>query len=300
MGELESIRVFLGVARHGSFAEAARHLGITPAAATRTIAALEDRLGVQLFLRTTRKVALTSAGAVYAARVGPLSEALRDAAEESQAQAGVASGRIRLNAPLSLGMKVLPAVLSQFRILYPQVTASVHLTDRFVDILQGDCDLAIRISGPPEDKSTIWRKICGVERVLVAAPAYLAQRGTPDDPAALSEHICLGYDAESHEEIWELSHAASTRRIRAGAGIAANNGELLAEMAAQGEGVALLPRFIVAADLAAGRLVQILPEWQPPEIWLTLYYPPYAHLPARVATFSDFFERYVTGERGLL
>lgn len=293
MGELESIRVFLAVAELGSFAAAARHLGLTPASVTRTVAALENRLGVQLLVRTTRQVSLTSAGAVYAARVAPLSRGLAEAADETREAQGITSGRIRISAPMSLGLKVLPAVLSQFATLHPQTHVALNLSDSFIDIVEEDYDLAIRISGPPSDKSTIWRKICRVPRVLVAAPDYLTARGTPQTPDDLAEFACLSYAAEAREEIWELSRGASRRSHRAKGAFSANNGDFLARLVMNGEGLALLPRFIVADDLEAGRLTRVLPDWSTPEIWLTLFYPPYERLPLKVATFSDFFETYV-------
>src|SRR5690606_32659004 len=120
------------------------------------------RLGVQLLVRTTRQVSLTSAGAGYAARVTPLEKGLAEAADETREAQGITLGRLRISAPLSLGVKVLPAVLSQFGALHPQTHLDVSLSDRFVDIVEEGYDLAIRISGPPSDKSTIWRKICKV------------------------------------------------------------------------------------------------------------------------------------------
>ncbi len=294
MGELESIRVFLAVAEQESFSGAARQLGLTAASVTRSIAALEKALGVQLLVRTTRQVSLTSAGAVYAARVAPLARGLAQAGEETREAQGLTAGRIRISAPLSLGLKVLPAVLSQFARLHPQVHVAVTLSDSFVDIVEDDYDLAIRISGPPTDKSTIWRKICPVPRVLVAASHFIAAKGALKTPDGLAGFACLSYQADAHQEVWELSRGASRRSHKANGNLSANNGDILAQLVLAGEGIALLPRFIVADDLVAGRLVEVLPDWSAPEIWLTLYYPPYDRLPLRVATFSDFFESHVT------
>lgn len=293
MGELESIRVFLSVAEQQSFAGAARQLALTPASVTRTIAALEDRLGVQLLVRTTRKVSLTSAGAVYAARVAPLAEALAQASDELREAQGMTAGRIRISAPMSLGLEVLPDVLSQFAILHPQTHVALSLSDSFVDIVEEDFDLAIRISGPPSDKSTIWRTICKVPRVLVASSSLVTARGAPRTPDDLGGFACLSYGVDAREEVWELSRGASRRSHRARGTFSANNGSLLARLVLNGEGIALLPRFIVASDLEAGRLIEVLPDWSTPETWLTLYYPPYDQLPLRVATFSDFFETHV-------
>lgn len=299
MGELETLRIFLAVARLRSFAAAARELGMTPAAVTRSIAALEDRLGVQLLLRTTRQVSLTSAGAVYAGEAAPLADGLRRAAETVRAHQAIVSGQIRISAPLSLGMKILPPVLSQFATLHPQAEVVLNLTDRFIDILDGDADLAIRISGPPADKSTIWRKLCRVPRLLVASPAYLLARGRPGRPEDLADHARLAYGDAPGGESWQLAQGGVRRAVQAAGRFQANNGELLAQLAVQGEGIALLPRFIVEADLRAGRLVPVLEGWQPPDIWLTLFYPPYDRLPLRVATFSDFFATFVLDTRPL-
>lgn len=293
MGELESIRVFLTVAELESFAGAARRLGMTPASVTRTVAALEEKLDLQLLVRTTRQVSLTSAGALYAARVAPLAEGLADAATETREAQGMTAGSIRISAPLSLGLEVLSTVLSQFAILHPHTHVAVHLSDSFVDIVEEDFDLAIRISGPPSDKSTIWRKICQVPRLLVASADYVAANGLPKMPEDLGAFACLSYAADAREEIWELTRGSVQRSHRTRGTFSANNGDLLAQLALNGEGIALLPRFIVARDLEAGRLVQVLPEWSLPEIWLTLYYPPYNQLPLRVAAFSDFFEQHV-------
>jgi DNA-binding transcriptional LysR family regulator len=293
VGELESIRTFLAVAKQSSFVGAARQLASTPASVTRTVSALEDRLGVQLLLRTTRKVSLTSAGAAYAARVAPLVEGLAKATEETRDLQKVTAGSLRVSAPMSLGMKVLPSVLSQFSIIHPKTSVAIDLSDRFVDIVQEDYDLAIRISGPPTDKSTIWRKIRPVPRLLVASPDFLSQHGTPQQPEDLVNLECLSYDDDTKTEVWELARNGQTRTIEARGRFSINNGDFLGQLAAEGEGVALLPRFIVEEHLRTGRLVQVLPGWEPPEIWLTLYYPPYEHLPLRVATFSDFFEAYI-------
>ncbi|WP_415234527.1 LysR family transcriptional regulator [Pseudorhodobacter sp.] len=293
MGELESIRVFLAVAAQQSFAGAARQLGMTPASVTRTIAALEAQLGVQLLVRTTRQVSLTSAGAVYAERVTPLAKGLAEAADETREAQGIVSGRLRISAPLSLGVKVLPAVLSQFGALYPQIHVDVSLSDRFVDIVEEDYDLAIRISGPPNDKSTIWRKICRVPRLLVASQEYLRARGTPQQPEDLDGHDCLGHRNDSGNEVWQLFNGKRQHSHKAEGSLSANNGDLLAALVLHHRGIASLPRFIIEADLAAGRMAAVLPDWSTAEIWLTLYYPPYEQLPLRVATFSDFFETHV-------
>jgi len=293
MGELESIRIFLAVARQRSFSGAARTLGLAPAAVTRAVAALEEGLGAQLLLRTTRAVSLTAAGALYAARVAPLVEGLGVAAEEMRERQGELSGLLRISAPLSLGTQALPTVLSQFAAIHPRTSVVVSLTDRLIDIVGEGYDLAIRISGSPSDKSTIWRKICPVPRLLAAAPSYLARQGVPEVPKDLVGHDCLGHAPDALGETWLLGKGDRHESIRAEGRFQSNNGEFLTQLAINGEGIVMLPRFMLREALARGELVPVLPDWLPSEIWLTLYFPPYERLPLRVATFSDFFEAHV-------
>lgn len=288
MKDLHSLRLFLLVARERSFAEAARQTGATPASVTRAIAALEDDLGTQLLVRTTRQVSLTSDGAAFAARIGDLVQDLDGAMDSLRHRDAAAHGDLRISVPVSFGVRVLPAILQAFRLSHPQINLAIDVTDRFVDILDGGVDLAVRISGPPEDRSTIWRKICGVERLLVAAPE--APEVAIQSPDELKKERCLSYGAAPAGETWRLSHGRERRVLRAGRAFSSDNGDLLALMAEQGAGVALLPRFIVADALDQGRLVPVLPKWRPDPLWLTLFYPPYTTLPPAVAVFSSAFE----------
>ncbi|GFE65197.1 LysR family transcriptional regulator [Litoreibacter roseus] len=293
MSDVATLKVFLTVAEEQSFSAAARLLSMTPASVTRAIAGLEAELGVQLLLRTTRKVSLTSAGAVYAARVKPLVLAFDAASEAVREEDGITSGLIRISAPLSMGLRLLPDAVRQFRSLHPATHISLNLSDHFVDILSGAFDLAIRISTAPTDKSTIWRKICPVPRCLIASPKYLEKRTKLQMPDDLSKLACLAYAESGLTETWTLSKDQSTRTLVAGSTFSSNSGDMLRALAVDGEGVALLPEFLVEENLRNGSLIRVLPDWQPTELWLTLYYPPYEKLPLRVATFSDFFEKYV-------
>ncbi|MEM8630071.1 MAG: LysR family transcriptional regulator [Pseudomonadota bacterium] len=290
MDDLRAIRAFLAVTELGGFAAAGRVLGITPASVTRAVAALEADLGVQLLVRTTRQVSLTSAGAAYAARVAPLVVSFDAAKQEVQCTSDRPSGRLRLTAPMSFGSRVLPRILSDYIGAHEDVSVSTTLTDTFVDIMEGTYDLAIRISEPPSDKSTIWRKICHVERVVVtgAGSPWAGARS----PEEIDEAACYAFDAGGTSESWDLTSGGRTRRIRAGSRLGANNGDLLAGMLGS-DGIAVLPRFIVESGLRRGELVTILEAWNVPDIWLTLYYPPYDRLPPLVAHFSDFFEEHI-------
>ncbi|WP_299783696.1 LysR family transcriptional regulator [uncultured Roseobacter sp.] len=299
-GHLERIKTFMEVASAGSFTAAARAQGSSSSAVTRHIADLEQTLGVQLFVRTTRKVSLTQAGAVYFEKVHPLISALAAADDGARAQQKALSGTLQVSCPLSFGTRFLQAPLTEFAELHPGIDLRINLTDSFVDIIKDGYDMALRISAAPADKSTIWRKICPVPRCLVAAPGYLEQAPPLATPADLPNHRCLSYTNQSDGDTWHLAHHAeeTMRPVRLTPAFACNNGDLLAQMAAAGGGIVLLPRFIVADALAAGTLRTVLEDWRAPEIWLTAFYPPYQKLPLAIDRFTDVFEQHA-GQFGL-
>jgi len=301
-GHIERIRVFVEVARRESFAAAARALGLTRSQVTRYVSELEADVGVRLLTRTTRQVSLSAAGRLYLERTKPILADLSRAEELVRQQHDTLKGEIRLSAPLSFGVRFLPDAISQFRILYPDVKLKLDLTDRLVDVMSEDYDMALRISGPPQDKSSIWRKIRLAPRVLVAAPAYLARKGRPEDPTELADHDCLVYAHGEDDGGWELRSSASgdIRNPELTTCFVCNNGDLIGELALRREGIALLPRFIVAPHLASGALVEIMADWKAPEIWLSAFYPPYEHLPAKVATFTSFIETAIAANSALL
>lgn len=292
MHELKAFKTFLLAAERKNFAQVARELGATPASVTRTIAALERDLGVQLFVRTTRQVSLTNDGASFAARISPAIRSLEEARTDILNAHKADEGLLRINAPMSLGQKVLPQIIGGFRELYPKIDVQIVLTDHFLDVIDEDFDLAVRISGPPSDKFTIWRKICVIRRILVTAPG--TRWASVIHPSELTPDGCLAFSGTSNNEQWQLTDGKASYTVEAGHGISANNGDVLARLAADGAGVTMLPVFIVAELIRQGRLVQILPQWQPPELWLTLFYPPYHSLPPRIASFSNYFEQQIS------
>lgn len=292
-GHLERVQTFLEVVDRGGFAAAARALGVSPSAVTRAVADLEADLGVQLLTRTTRSVSLTQPGRGYLDAARAALATLDAAEEEVRAAQNTLRGPLRISAPLSFGMRALPDVAAGFHEKHPDVLLTFDLTDRFVDILNGERDMALRISGPPADKSTIWRKIATIPRVMVASRSYLNARGTPETPADLMAHSMLAYaDSPDGEEL-VLTMDDRTETVRPRPALVADNGDMLTNLALKGLGIALLPLFLVSKPLAKGRLVEVLPGWQAPEIWLTAFFPPYDRLPARVQAFTEYFEERV-------
>ena len=294
-GHLEHIRTFLAVTDAGGFARAATGLGRSASSVTRSVADLETTLGVQLFKRTTRKVALTQAGLNYYNQMLPLIAQIARIDDGVRAFQTDLQGRLRISAPLSFGTHFLARPIATFRNAHPGIDLSVNLTDRFVDIMQSDYDMALRISGPPSDRSTIWRKIRPVPRSLVAAPGYLSAHGTPATPGDLTSHACLSYTHLAEGETWELTDRATgtTHPVRQIFRFSCNNGDLLGEMATADQGIALLPDFLVQDALSSGALVRLLTDWSPPDIWLTAFYPPYQKLPAAIDQFTKCIESAV-------
>ncbi|MEM6376000.1 MAG: LysR substrate-binding domain-containing protein [Pseudomonadota bacterium] len=300
MEDIKPIRVFLEVAEHLSFSRAAQSLKITAASVTRIVARLEQDLGQQLLVRTTRQVSLTSAGAVVAARMKPIVEDFDRTAREIAGAAQPDRGQLRINAPVSMGVRLLPGLADGFRLAYPNISLDFRLTDRLIDVIEEDCDLAIRVSKPPSDKSTIWRKVCRVPRHAIAAPSLFDRIPRPERPEEIDPATTLSYGEDGKGEIWEFHSGNQSRTIRADMQMTSNNGDFLYEMAKAGAGICVLPDFIVASGIARGEVIRVLPDWEVSNLWLTLYYPPYEQLPPLVATFTDYFERYMRDLDGLV
>lgn len=293
MQDLKPIRVFLEVASLQSFAAAAKSLRMTPATVTRIVARLEEDIGQQLLLRTTRQVSLTSTGALVASRYKPIVGAFDRVELDLERELQPYKGRISINAPMSFGLRMLPKLVESFRLAYPNIDLNLRLTDRLVDIVTESCDLAIRVSSPPVDKSTIWRKLCEVPVRAVASPKLFERHPRPLSPEDLEPRICLSYGENEAPEVWQFQKGPLKRPFTAGTSIQSNNGDFLYDMARAGAGIVVLPDFHIVHGLARGEVEPILEDWSLPPLWLSLFYPPYEALPPLVATFTEFFEAFL-------
>ena len=298
MKDLKPVRVFLEVAALQSFVAAAKSLNMTPASVTRIVAKLEEDFGEQLLLRTTRQVSLTSTGALFAARYRPIVEAFDKAYLDLEKEMQPYRGRLSINAPMSFGLRLMPDLVESFRLAYPNIDLNIRLTDRLVDIVSEVCDLAIRVSGPPTDKSTIWRKLCEVPVRAVASPKLFERHSWPSAPDDLDPSICLSYGTRDIAEVWNFEKGATKRSITTGSTVHSNNGDLLYQIARRGGGIVVLPEFHVVHGIKRGDVVPVLEDWTLPPLWLSLFYPPYEALPPLVATFTEFFEAYLKDLRG--
>ena len=246
---------------------------------TRVVARLEADLGHQLLVRTTRQVSLTSHGALVAARYGPVVAEFDRISQELASEAQPFRGKLSITAPLSFGMRTLPALIDSFRLAYPHIRVHLQLTDTKVDMMASTCDVAIRISTPPTDKSTIWRKICAVPRHVVGAPALLDRLGRPQHPDDLDPSYCLSYSPNNEPEKWVFERNGARRQVTADSPILSNSGDFLYSLVLKQAGLALLPDFIIHEGIKSDQAEIVLADWPAQPLWLSLFYPPYEALP---------------------
>lgn len=282
-----SLEVFAAVAAQGSFSAAGRVLGLTPSAVSRTVDRIEARLGVRLLLRTTRALTLTAEGQAYLGAARRILTDLDDA-EQAIADQGAPRGRLRVSAALSHGRLCIVPLLGEFARLYPHILVDISLSDSIVDVAAGQADVAIRF-GPLADSGLTARKLGENGRVIVASPAYLARHGTPRVPADLHDHNCLNFNFRRAEPVWPFCGGQSDYAMTVTGNIEANNGETLGQLAAAGVGITRVGAFSVAEELADGRLVPILEEFNPGDIEVIhAVFVGGANTPARVRVFVDF------------
>ncbi len=256
------IEIFLNVAQEGSFAGAAKLLRLTPSAVSRSIARLEKRLGVTLLRRTTRALALTGEGIAYRDRMGALVAQMVEAETSLTDMRQGPRGRLRVNASPSFGVQCLIPLLPGFAQLYPEVTIDLTLTDDIVDLVEERADVAIRI-GPLKDTRLRAKKLGHSAMMLVASPDYLARRGTPETPDDLDAHDCLRFSFRRSIDGWPFKIGGRVVQKPVEGRFFGNSGEVVRQMAVAGCGIARHGAFHVAADVKAGRLVEVLADYNP-------------------------------------
>jgi DNA-binding transcriptional LysR family regulator len=286
LDSLRGLLVFAHVAETASFSRAAERLAITRSAVSKQVAQLESELGVQLVVRTTRRVVLTEAGErVYeaSARLAGDVEAAREAA---MAQSAQVAGSLRVTAPSALGRDYLIPVVAEFMALHPAVTVEVVLGDAFVDLVAERIDVAVRVGGRAE-QSLVSRKISSVEALLVGAPSYLARHGTPRAPAGLASHRWVMHTPGGSAPRVTLRRGSRTATVQPKGDFACNDGPANIAAARAGLGLLVAPDFEVAGAVRDGSLVRLLPSWRVDMSALHLVFPPRRHVLARVRAFAD-------------
>jgi DNA-binding transcriptional LysR family regulator len=287
MDRVTTLSVFAKVVESSSFAAAARHFGLSPAMVSKHILSLEERLGARLLNRTTRQVSPTEIGREFYERATRILADLDEAEQAASALQATPKGLLRLNGPLSFGIRHLSPAILDYLAACPDAEIDVTLSDRVVDLVEEGFDLAIRI-GRLADSSLIARRIAPCRIVVCAAPAYLKKHGAPRRPADLAAHNCLGYSYAALRNEWRFTGPDGVESVRVAGRLNANNGDVLRLAALRGEGIVIQPTFLIGDDLASGELVPILPGFVPDELVIQAVYPHSRHLSVKVRSFIDF------------
>ena len=287
MDRFHELRAFIAVADTGGFARAAIGMNSSPPAVTRAVAGLEDRLGVRLFNRTTRTVHLTEPGIRFLEDARRVLSDLDTAEQEVRGEARLATGQLSITASLAFGRSVLQPIIAEFTDAHPLVGVSMLLFDRVVDLVDEGFDLAVRIAHLP-DSSLVSSHVGDVRRILVAAPDYLAKRGTPERPSELKHHAIIAHTALMSNREWRFVDAGKPARMTLVPRIEINDAQVGIQLAEQGKGITIVLSYMAADALRAGRLVPVLKDCAPPPVPVHLIYAQRRIIAPKVRAFIDF------------
>ncbi|MDE2145484.1 MAG: LysR family transcriptional regulator [Burkholderiales bacterium] len=290
MDRLKQIESFVAVATRGSLTASAQAEGVAPAVIGRRIDALEERLGVRLLLRTTRRITLTHEGSAF------LEDCQRLLAELARAEASVsaggvkASGHLRVTAPAGFGRRHVAPLVPGFVAAHPEVSLSLNLSDRVVDIVNEGFDCAVRVGDLP-DSSLVSVRLADNRRLCVASPDYLARAGVPGTPAELMRHACLTLSSDAGQSRgWAFSTGGAVTHLRPSGMLDCSDGQVLHDWCVQGLGIAWRSTWEVEDDLAQGRLQAVLQDYAAPANGIYAVFPQRRHLPLRVRLWIDFLK----------
>lgn len=288
MDRFRELSVFVAVVDAGSFVGAGDALRISKAAVSRCVQDLEARLGARLLQRTTRRLSLTEAGRAYYARARQLLADLDEADGAVGAVTGQPVGRLQVNAPLSFGVRYLAPLWGDFLARYPGIELDVSLSDRMVDLVDEGYDLALRITRL-QDSSLVSRQLATTRIVMCAAPAYLAQHPAPQRLADIAHHAIIAYSYAQSGDVWRfVGPQGVEEEVQTRPRFRANNGDTCRAAALAGQGIVMQPTFLVGDDLAAGRLLRVLPEYGGVEVGIHAVYPSRKHLSLKVRVLLDY------------
>jgi DNA-binding transcriptional LysR family regulator len=290
--KLEAMRAFAKVVALGSYAEAARVLGVTRSAVSKAVIELEHQLGARLLDRTTRRVGPTEAGLAYYERCLDVLARIEETELQISRLHHEPKGLLRINAPMSFGALYLGVAVAEFMAAYPDLRMELTLTDRFIDPIEEGVDVTVRIAAL-SDSSLIARRLALARIVLAASPAYLERHGVPTRPDELARHRCLVYGHTSALPKWQVQAADGMISTPVQATLCSNNGDVLRAAALAGHGIVNLPTFLIGPDIAAGRLKLVLAANEPPPLGVYALYAPNRYLATKTRIFIDFLaERF--------
>ena len=295
MDTLRTMTVFARVAQRAGFAAAARDLRMSPAAVTKHVSALEARVGVRLFDRTTRRVGLTEAGRIYLDRCLECLQAVEDADASVGSLSAEPKGLLRVTAPVDLGHQMGP-ITARFMNAHAAIAVELQLSNRPVDLVEDGVDLAIRVA-PSLDGRFVARPVALTRVGAYAAPSYLAKHGRPRQPKDLEKHRGLVFLEPRLRDEWMLERDGSSVRIKLASAMTSNNGAALAIAAAEGAGLAISPSFVTADLVRAGALERVLPEWTVlPSLVVYAVYPHRRFLAPKVRAFVEHLRASLGGD----
>jgi DNA-binding transcriptional LysR family regulator len=281
------MQVFVEVVDIGTFIGAADSLRMSKATVSRHVDTLEQRLGVRLLHRTTRRLSLTQEGRTFHQRAKEILAAMDEAEAEISQKTGQPGGIVRVNMPMSFGILHLAPLWGPFMAQYPQIELDLVLNDRMVDLVDEGYDVAIRISALA-DSSLVSRKLASTQMLVCASPAYIERHGAPSHPRDLANHAVVAYSNLAARDEWGFAGPDGTASVRTRARVYSSNGDTCRAIALANEGVIYLPSFIVGEDIRAGRLVHLMPEFTATELGIYAVYPTRKQLPQKVRCLVDF------------
>lgn len=257
----DEFAAFMAIAEAGSFAQAAASLVRHPSIVSKRLASLEARLGVRLVERSTRRVKLTDAGTAFLERIRLAAHLLQEAEQEAARHSKDATGTLRVSLPGALGRMWLSPLMAEFAITHPGLTVHAEYSETYVDVIAGGFDVCVR-AGTLEDSRLVASRLCDQSRILSASPAYLARAGEPRHPSELARHSCLGHTGLSSYPEWHLTRGDTRHTVSIKAStFVSNDGEALLDAARGGVGILGSSNWLVARDIAAGRLVRVIKGW---------------------------------------
>lgn len=287
MDRFNELKVFVSVAENGGFAKAAARLRSSPPAVTRTVAALEQRVGVQLFNRTTRMVSMTEAGRRFLEHARRILTDLDVAESELAGESTMPSGHLTIASPVTMGRMMLPSIVTDFLHAHPHVTAKVLLFDRITNLIEEGIDVGLRVGQLP-DSSLIARQVGEVRRILVASPAYLSKHGRPKDPTDLKRHSMIAFTGLLPSREWVFGEAKTARRITLKPRFEINDAAAAIAAAEGGGGITIALSYMVARQIGERRLQQVLGSFAPSAVPVQLVYPESRLVAPKVRAFVDY------------
>ena len=279
--------VFVEIVDVGTFIGAAESLRMSKATVSRHVDTLEQRLGVRLLHRTTRRLSLTQEGRTFHQRAKEILAAMDEAEAEVSQKIGQPGGIVRVNMPMSFGILHLAPLWGAFMAQYPQIELDLVLNDRMVDLVDEGYDVAVRIS-TLADSSLVSRKLASTRMLVCASPAYIERHGAPSHPRELSTHVVVAYSNLAARDEWEFVGPDGTVSVRTRARVYSSNGDTCRAIALADEGIIFLPSFIVGEDIRAGRLVHVMPDYTATELGIYAVYPTRKQLPQKVRCLVDY------------